>query len=77
MFNLGCEKFCWDKNLSNIVDNLHSTEDGESGEESHGAPDQTQLGVDGHLHVSLYLIIGRCVKEDLDHLQGGSNGGVW
>ena len=50
------------------VDNLHATEDGEAGEESHGAADQTQLGVDCHLHVSLYLIECRRVKVDLDHL---------
>ena len=61
-----------------VVDDFHGAEDGEAGEESHGAPDQTQLGVDCHLHVSLYFIIGRRVKVDLDHLQGGElYGGVW
>ena len=64
--------------LGEVVDDLHGAEDGEAGEESHGAPDQTQLGVDCHLHVSLYFIIGRRVKVDLDHLQGGElYGGVW
>ena len=57
--------------LGEVVDDLHAAEDGEAGEESHGAPDQTQLGVDCHLHVPLYLIIGGRVKVDLDHLQGG------
>ena len=54
--------------LGEVVDYLHPAEDGEAGEESHGAADQTQLGVDCHLHVSLYLVIGCCVKVDLDHL---------
>ena len=54
--------------LGEVVDYLHAAEDGEAGEESHGAADQTQLGVDCHLHVSLYLVIGRRVKVDLDHL---------
>ena len=63
--------------LGEVVDDLHAAEDGEAGEESHGAADQTQLGVDCHLHVPLYFIIGRRVKVDLDHLQGGVYGGVW
>ena len=63
--------------LGEVVEDLHATEDGEAGEESHGAADQTQLGVDCHLHVPLYFIIGRRVKVDLDHLQGGVYGGVW
>ena len=64
--------------LGEVVDDLHAAEDGEAGEESHGAADQTQLGVDRHLHVSLYLVIGGRVKVDLNHLQGsGGNGGVW
>ena len=50
------------------VDNLHATEDGEAGEESHGAADQTQLGVDCNLNIPLYLIICRRVKVDVDHL---------
>ena len=63
--------------LGEVVDDLHGAEDGEAGEESHGAPDQSQLGVDCHLHVPLYFIIGRRDKVDLDHLQGGVYGGVW
>ena len=54
--------------LGEVVDDLYSAEDGEAGEESHGAADQTQLGVGCHLHISLYLVICRCVKEYLDHL---------
>lgn len=53
---------------SKVVDDLHPTEDGEAGEESHGAADQTQLGVECHLHISLYLVICCCVKVDLDDL---------
>ena len=51
-----------------VVDDLHGAEDGEAGEESHGAADQTQLGVDGHLHIPLYLIICCSVDVDVDHL---------
>ena len=32
-----------------VVDDLHGTEDEEAGEEPHGAADQTQLGLLGHL----------------------------
>ena len=54
--------------LCDVVNDLHPTEDGEAGEESHGAADQTQLGVDCHLHIPLYFIKGCCVKVYLDHL---------
>ena len=52
-----------------IVYDLHSTEDGEASEESHGATDHPQLGLQGHLPVLLYLNIGCCVKEDFDKLR--------
>ena len=55
--------------LGEVVEDLHGAEDGEAGEESHGATDQTQLGVDGHLHISLYLVIGPSVEVDLNYLQ--------
>ena len=54
-----------------VVKYLDGTEDGEAGEEPHGAADQAQLGLNGHLPVLLYLVIGRRVKVDLDNLQTG------
>ena len=33
--------------LDSEVDNLDPTEDGEAGEESHGAADEAELGLDG------------------------------
>ena len=52
------------------VDDLDPTEDGEAGEEPHGAADEAELGLQGHLHIPLYLVIGGRVKVDLDQLQG-------
>ena len=75
-FGLGCAASL-EEESSNVVDNLHSTEDGEAGEESHGAADQTQLGVDGHLHISLYVVISTSVKIDLNHLRGNLNRRVY
>ena len=54
--------------LDGIEDNLDPTEDGEAGEEPHGATNDTKLGLQGHLHVPLYLVIGGCVEVDLDQL---------
>ena len=53
------------------VENLNPTEDGKASEESHGAADKAKLACQSDLSVSLYLIVGCCVKEDLDQLQGG------
>ena len=57
---------------SNIVDDLNGAENGEAGEESHGAANQTQLGADCYFHISLNVIVSPCVKVDLYHLQGHS-----
>ena len=48
------------------VDNLDTTEDGEAGEEPHGAADETDLGGQSHLHIPFNLVIGGRVKVDLD-----------
>ena len=48
------------------VDNLNPTEDGEAGEEPHGAADETNLGGQSHLHIPFNLVIGGRVKVDLD-----------
>ena len=61
----------WDEKLHWKVDDLNATEDGEASEEPHGAADEAELGLQGHLHILLYLIVGGRVKVDLDQLQGG------
>ena len=58
------------KQFDGEVDDLDPTEDGEAGEESHGAADKAELGFQGHLHVLLDIIVGGCVKVDLNQLQG-------
>ena len=50
-------------------DDLNSTDDGEASEESHGASNETQLGLELDLLVPLDLVEGGCVKVDLDNLQ--------
>ena len=51
------------------ADELNSADDGESGEKSHGAPDQAQLGLELDLLVPLNLVVGGRVKEYVDELQ--------
>ena len=46
-------------------DDLNATDDGEPSEESHGASDETQLGLCLDLLVSLNLVKGCRVKVDL------------
>ena len=53
------------------VDDLDPTEDGEAGEEPHGAADKAELGLQGHLYIPLYLVIGGRVKVNLYQLQWG------
>ena len=55
--------------LDGIVDDLNATEDGESGEKPHGASNKTQGGLQSHLHVLFYLVVGRDTKKDVDHFQ--------
>ena len=47
-------------------DDLNPTDDGESSEESHGASNQTQLGLHLDLLVSLNVVKGCRVKVDPD-----------
>ena len=59
--------------ISDIVpedkeDDLNATDDGESSEESHGASDETQLGLGLDLLVSLDVVEGRRVKVDLHQM---------
>ena len=52
--------------LADVVDDLDPAEDGEAGEESHGATNEAELGLQGYLYVSLYLVIGGRVEVNLD-----------
>ena len=49
-----------------VVDDLDPTEDGEAGEESHGAADKAELGLQGHHDIFPYLVIGAWAKEYLE-----------
>ena len=55
--------------LEKKEDDLDTADDGEPGEESHGASDETQLGLNLDLLVSLDVVEGRRVKEDLHQLK--------
>ena len=50
-------------------DDLNPTDDGEASEESHGASNETQLGLRLDLFVSLYVVKGGCVKADFHKLK--------
>ena len=82
IFFLHCQinpsKAEWHKKLYETVNDLDPTEDGEAGEEPHGAANEAELGLQGHLHILLYLVVGGRVKVDMDQLQGGwLKGGGW
>ena len=49
---------------------LDPTDDGEASEESHGASNETQLGLRLDLLVSLNVVKGGRVKVDLHQLEG-------
>ena len=55
--------------LDDKVDDLNTTEDGESGKKPHGASNETQGGLQGHLHVFLNLVVGGSAKVDLNHFK--------
>ena len=54
-------------------DDLNPAYDGEASEESHGASNETQLGLDLDLLVSLDVVKGGRLEVDLHQLKGG----VW
>ena len=54
------------KELEDKVENLDPTKDGEACEEPHGAANEAELGLQGHLHIPLNVVIGGRVKIDLD-----------
>ena len=67
-------KFWWWRELywpEEKEDNLNAADDGESTEESHGASDETQLGLGLDLLVPLDLVVGGRVEVDLHQLEGG------
>ena len=47
-------------------DDLDAADDGEPSEETHGASNESQLGLRLDLPVSLNVVKGRSVKVDLD-----------
>ena len=51
-------------------DDLHPADDGEASEESHGASNETQLGLRLDLLVSIDVVKGGRVKVDLNKLEG-------
>ena len=53
-------------------DDLDAADDGEPGEEPHGASNETQLGLRLDLLVHLDLVKGRRVKVDLHQLKSGA-----
>ena len=61
----------WSGQPDNKVDGLNATDDGKSSEESHGASNETQLGLKLDLLVSLNVVEGRRVKVDLHQLKCG------
>ena len=56
----------WGKEPDGVVDDLDPTEDGEASEETHRSPNETKLGLQGHLLVLFHFVIGWCVKENLN-----------
>ena len=58
-----------EKEFDNKPNEFNSTDDGEASEKSHGASNETQLGLNLDLFVSLDLVKGGRVKVDMDQLQ--------
>ena len=52
------------------IQDLYTAYDRKPSEESHGASYETQLALELDLRVSLNLVVGRCVEEDVDKLKG-------
>ena len=51
-------------------DDLHPANDGKASEKSHGASNETQLGLRLDLFVSIDVVKCGCVKVDLHQLEG-------
>ena len=65
----------WQAEFDGKVYDLDPTLDGEACGEPHGAANKAKLGLQGHLHILLYLVVGGRVEIYLDQLQGGGLGG--
>ena len=55
-----------EENLGGKINQLNATDDGESSEKAHGASNKADLVCQFYLRVSLNLIKGGSVKEDLN-----------
>ena len=51
-------------------DDLNATDDRESTEESHSAPNSADLVSKSNAYIVHNLVVGGCAEVDLDHLQG-------
>ena len=58
-----------EEKLDNKADDFNPTDDGKASEKSHGATNEAQLGLELDLLVSLDLVEGGRVEEDLDKPQ--------
>ena len=58
-----------EEKLYGKIYNLHFREKGEAGEEPHGATNEAQLSLQGHLHIFLQLVICGCPKINVNKLQ--------
>ena len=68
-FNQRCCSWPEEK-LGGKINQLNATDDGESSEKAHSASDQADLIGQFYLCVSLNLVKGGSVKEDLNKLKG-------
>ena len=59
------------ENLDCMINDLNPTKNRESSEEPHGASNETKLGLNCQLLVSLDLVVGRWHKVELDQVQWG------
>ena len=59
----------WSNQPEQKENNLDATDDWEPSQKSHGASNETQLGLSLDLPVSLDVVEGRSVKVDLHQLQ--------
>ena len=66
--NFGCCPS--EENLDCKVNDFNSADDGEAGEETHGASDETDLVVQLDLLVPLDLVEGGRVEEEMNCMQG-------
>ena len=71
LFLLESRTECTEDDLDCKVDNLHSTDQGEPGEESHGASNKTKLALKCDFLVPFNLVVGCWCKVELYNVQWG------